>query len=302
MVYPGASFCHYCKSPLPKQHSPAKAFFLALLKCLGFYGFFLAVHELISIALMIVSICYMVITTGAFDPDAAFDTLSLYQGEIGILACGLIVLGYSLFFRMIKKRFTEEIRVRPVGFDGVLTGVVLGISCLFIVSVGLAALYSAFPELASHSNSEELSEMMGSGNMFVTALSVTVFTGIVEEVLFRGLIYNTLKKAIPRKLAIFVSALIFGAAHMNIEQFFYTALLGVLLCIVYDKFDTIIVPVILHATFNGANYLLGALSFKYDIVYIAMLILALAIFMIFAGASLLSEKVPASRVEKIKGN
>jgi len=302
MAYSGASFCHYCKSPLPKPKRTAGSFFMALLKCLGFYGFFSVVRELIATAFMLVCGAVMLAGGEAFDLEAANDVLYQYQAEIGIISTALIVLGYSIFFRIIKKRFAEEIKVKRVGFGGVCTGAIFGVACLFIVSIGLSALYSVFPELASHSNSQELTEMMESGNLLLSALNVTVFTGIVEEVLFRGLIYNTLKKVAPRKAAIIASAVIFGVAHMNIEQFFYTALLGVLLCLVYDKYDSIIVPIILHATFNGSNYLLGALSFKYDMVYIAMLILSVAVFMIFAGASLLSEKVPASRVEKIKGN
>lgn len=293
-----ATFCYFCGGSLPKR-SPAKSFFIALLKCLGYYGFFFIVRELISIVFLIFVAVSRALTDGAaLDPEALLEALMQYQAEIGIISTGIIVLGYSLFFRIIKKRFACEIRLKRVSAGGALSSVVFGVACLFTVSVGLAFLYSIFPDLANHSNSDELTEMMESGNLFLTVLNVTVFTGIVEEVLFRGLIYNTLKKAAPRGAAILASAVIFGLAHMNIEQFFYTALLGALLCLVYDRFDSIIAPIILHATFNGSNYLLGALNFKYDIVYIALMLVSAALIMIFAGMVFFTEKVPAKRVQR----
>ena len=303
-VHPEANRCYLCNSPLEKQRSPVGAFFIALLKCLGFYGFFSLVRELVATGAIIISTIIIPdgLLLGEFNTQALERILNMHQGEIGIISTVLIVAGYAVFMKLIKKSFKKEIRLSPAGAGGVFSAATLGVAALFAVSIGLSVLYSLFPSLSSYSNSGELSDMMESGNMVLTVLNVTVFTGIVEEILFRGLIYNTLKKAIPTPLAVFMSAIIFGAAHMNIEQFFYTALLGALLCFIYDRYDSIIPPIILHASFNGANYILGALDFKYDMPYFALFFISAALIFIVAGFVFFTEKAPAASIIKTKGN
>lgn len=97
---------------------------------------------------------------------------------------------------------------------------------------------------------DNVSEMIYSGGIAVQIISTAVAAPIVEEFLFRGLIYNRLRERMKFVPAALVSSLVFGALHGNAVQFLYAFIIGLLLAFVYEKFKTILAPVIFHA---GAN-------------------------------------------------
>ena len=82
--------------------------------------------------------------------------------------------------------------------------------------------------------------------MFSMIIGVPVF----EEVLFRGLIFNSLKSHLKIGWCVVVSAIIFGIAHMNVLQGIYACFLGVVLAIAYEKTKTIWAPIIMHVIYN----------------------------------------------------
>jgi phosphoglycolate phosphatase len=63
-----------------------------------------------------------------------------------------------------------------------------------------------------------------------------LITPVAEEVLFRGILFNTLRRRMPLKLAVVVSALCFGAYHMNTVQGIYGFLMGLLIAYAYLYF------------------------------------------------------------------
>lgn len=60
----------------------------------------------------------------------------------------------------------------------------------------------------------------------------------------------------PAKKAILFSAVIFAIIHGNIVQFLYALVFGLLLSYVYESFESIKAPIILHASANLGSVLL----------------------------------------------
>ena len=75
-------------------------------------------------------------------------------------------------------------------------------------------------------------------------------TPILEELVFRGILFTRLKIMLPKIPAIVVSALIFAAVHFNIVQFIYAFLLGIVLAILMDQADHVYPAIIGHITAN----------------------------------------------------
>lgn len=73
---------------------------------------------------------------------------------------------------------------------------------------------------------------------------------IVEEFLFRGLLFKVLRKWISFPWAMWISALVFGAYHGNLVQFVYATVCGLVLAFLYEKYETMFAPIISHITFN----------------------------------------------------
>jgi membrane protease YdiL (CAAX protease family) len=62
----------------------------------------------------------------------------------------------------------------------------------------------------------------------------------------------------PRGLAISYSALYFGAAHLNIYQFFLAFLLGLLLGWLYERSRSLVPCIVLHGALNTTVVVLSA--------------------------------------------
>lgn len=119
---------------------------------------------------------------------------------------------------------------------------VLGISaCLEIV-------VRMFP--LSQSETDMFKEM-GSGSIGSIVIAC-VLAPVLEEMLFRGIILRSFLLQYPRWMAILGSALIFGAAHMNLYQFIAALMLGIFLGWLYQRSRSLVPCIVLHAVYNGA--------------------------------------------------
>jgi hypothetical protein len=87
--------------------------------------------------------------------------------------------------------------------------------------------------------------------LFILFIFIAVIGPIVEEVLFRGLLYTTLKKAVGVYQAIFISAIIFSLLHMSFMGFLPIFGLGVLFAYLYEKSGSLIPSITIHILHNS---------------------------------------------------
>lgn len=86
----------------------------------------------------------------------------------------------------------------------------------------------------------------------VLFVQLAVIAPIAEEIWFRGMIMESLRPY-GNGFAIFVSALLFGLTHANLEQFFYATALGIFLGYIAISTKSIISTIIMHAVFNSIS-------------------------------------------------
>ena len=87
---------------------------------------------------------------------------------------------------------------------------------------------------------------------FIVQIIVAAVLGpAMEELLFRGLIFKRMRTYAIVPLAVLVSAIFFGLYHLNLLQFIYAGLLGLIFAYTYEKFHSIIACIIVHGCGNG---------------------------------------------------
>lgn len=92
---------------------------------------------------------------------------------------------------------------------------------------------------------------------FAAFLMICVLAPIFEEVLFRGVILKgMLNHKVNPIIAIIISALIFGIAHMNPWQFIGAGTLGAIFGFVYYRTKSLFLPILLHALNNILSFVL----------------------------------------------
>lgn len=86
--------------------------------------------------------------------------------------------------------------------------------------------------------------------------SVLLVAPVLEEVLFRGIVFRGFAKKLPLPLAMAVSGFVFALVHVNAASFLALWYLGVSFAWLYARTRTILAPITLHCAFNLANLLL----------------------------------------------
>ena len=90
-------------------------------------------------------------------------------------------------------------------------------------------------------------------------LVIAVMPAIGEELLFRGLVFGSMRQKYKVAWAIFLSALFFGAYHTNLVKLIPTGLLGACFAYIVYKSGSIFISMFLHFT----NNFLSVIAMKY---------------------------------------
>ena len=83
---------------------------------------------------------------------------------------------------------------------------------------------------------------------------------IAEEILFRGIIFNFMKRMFKLNMAIVMSSLLFGIYHGDYIQGIYAFIIGCLIAYGYEYFGSFYVPVAIHIGCNILVYSLGSIE------------------------------------------
>ena len=130
---------------------------------------------------------------------------------------------------------------------------------------------------------EEVAEVFYQGKLGLELICLGVLAPIVEELIFRGLMYRPLTEMMNKKLAVILAAFLFGAYHGNLLQMIYGFCLGLLMIYAYERFQTILAPILFHIGANVLGVILSettALSFLYrtaGAMYVSVIIFSLLI-------------------------
>lgn len=100
--------------------------------------------------------------------------------------------------------------------------------------------------------------LFGSG-LWIQIIGVGILVPIMEEYLFRGLVYQRLKRFVRSKnAAVFLGAFIFAIYHGNMIQFLFAFPMALLMIWVYEKWGTIKAPIVFHIAVNLSSVLFSA--------------------------------------------
>lgn len=92
-----------------------------------------------------------------------------------------------------------------------------------------------------------------------------IVSPLAEEVVFRGIIFNRLKKEYSVVAAVCISALLFGIYHGNSVQGIYAFLIGCFIAYVYERFGSFFYAVLFHGAANVAVYVTTGTEALYQI-------------------------------------
>lgn len=126
---------------------------------------------------------------------------------------------------------------------------VLAAVCGMAFAVALNNLI-AYSPLISHSVSyREISASLYGNTILLEIFATCLLAPLLEETLYRGVVYTRLREWFGTGPAMVLSALLFGLMHFNIVQLIYAGIFGLLLAFVMEKYG-LRAAVLTHAAGN----------------------------------------------------
>ena len=96
----------------------------------------------------------------------------------------------------------------------------------------------------------EISEILYGGKLVLEFVGLGILVPIVEEFIFRGLIYRRLREYLNIGPAAVICSVIFSLYHGNLVQGVYAFLLSLLFIYCYERYHTMAAPILFHAAAN----------------------------------------------------
>ncbi|MEG1548040.1 MAG: CPBP family intramembrane glutamic endopeptidase [Clostridia bacterium] len=174
----------------------------------------------------------------------------------------LVVL--MIIFRATRKRYSEQISLLPVQVSKLWPVVVMGAAMTFVVTAGMDML--PIPEQWWESY-EQLSSTLVAGSPIIAFVSTVIVAPVVEEVVFRGLVYTRLRSGMPFIVAMLLECAIFAVLHGTAIWIAYAFLLAILMTLVFEAYGSIWASIALHITFNlFGSYVTPYMQFKSQLI------------------------------------
>lgn len=174
-----------------------------------------------------------------------FKELTLYQSLA--LSQLLFFVPVLVYLVCIRGRILEEMQVKLLSAPVVLLLVLFGILILPVTTwLNLFSLLFSTNQVAAGL------EGAGSYSFWRNLLYIAIVPAVSEEFMFRGIFFHGYRKAGILKAAL-VSGLCFGLLHLNLNQFVYAFVLGVIFALVVEATGSVTASMIPHFVVNCSS-------------------------------------------------
>lgn len=232
------------------MQSKVGRFFIGILLAVAAFAAYFGISNLISVFFLF-SISPILLsqnpdmTPQEFESKLQEGVLDAITPAIFVISTIVLVILFYAFFILVNKSFSQYTRLKKTDWSFLMISFFLGYA-LNMAVISLVELLPV-PESWLEKNSEATTFY---GPFLFVVLAVIVCAPLLEEVVFRGLIYTVIKKHSAAWIATLISATAFGVVHGNILQAIYAGFMGFMCVYVYEMSDSLFSSISLHVGFN----------------------------------------------------
>jgi membrane protease YdiL (CAAX protease family) len=173
---------------------------------------------------------------------------------------GLALVLVSFFLRQHSTGWREGFGLDVQPGHALLIGAGMGIVALYPVLRLNELCFYLFDRLTLHPQEQQTVEILRHAESLFGRIASGIATILIapvgEEIIFRGILYPWAKRRFSQPLALWGTAILFGAIHLNLSSFLPLTLLAVLLVWLYEFTGNLLAPIMVHCIFNGVNFIL----------------------------------------------
>lgn len=164
---------------------------------------------------------------------------------------------------MLKKELLVRGERGPAADGGTGRGLITGVYTLVFAvsaSLGMNGLLTLTGFAESSASYQQVAEHQYGVAFGIGLVLYGLVSPLAEEVVFRGIIYNRLRRFFGPLIGIASSALFFGIFHGNLVQGVYGTAMGLCIAYVYERQGSFFWPVLFHAAANLTVYTVAHLQ------------------------------------------
>lgn len=153
-----------------------------------------------------------------------------------------------------EKIFGKDRQDREAAGRNQVTELTITVILSVSVSLGLNALLALTGFVESSQTYEQVADRQYGVVFGLGLLLYGLVSPLAEEVVFRGVIYNRMRRHFGPLVGMAASALFFGIFHGNLVQGVYGTVMGIFIAYMYERSGKFFTPVLFHAVANLAVY------------------------------------------------
>lgn len=185
-----------------------------------------------------------------------------------LICAALTIPAIMPFYQQDKQIENNVYGVQKITWNAkLLRDIVLVVASGMTLGIAVNNIIAMTPLIEKSAGFTQANESFFAGQMIYELLGSCLLIPIAEELLYRGIVYKRLRLMVGVMPAILCSALIFGIMHVNVVQFIYAGILGLLLAFLLERTRCLYAPILAHIAANVAAVVrqeTGVLSFSYE--------------------------------------
>ena len=187
-----------------------------------------------------------------------YSTLNKYILLLNLIA-GIISI--PIFAYLMKRDIDRERqektfkRYEKVNSLKYLLIIPFGLFSMEWANMFVSILQMFMPDFMLNSYTQTEQAIYGS-SIVIQIMAAGIIAPIVEELVFRGLVYKRLTKIADIKIAAVLSAVLFGVYHNNWVQAPYAFIIGLLAVFLYERYKSVVAPILFHMSANLTSVIL----------------------------------------------
>lgn len=175
---------------------------------------------------------------------------------ISIISSVVVLLVLFIIFKARKKNIKEELLINKIDKRAILPIILMGLALNIFTEILISIIPFSEELLMQYSQNVALAF---SGNTLIDIIAVAIIAPIIEEIVFRGLVFTRLNKGINTVVAVILSSLLFAIMHMQLIWIIYAFIFGIIFNLIYIRFKSLLANILLHMSYNSVPFILMAI-------------------------------------------
>lgn len=185
------------------------------------------------------------------------ETMGLHLDAASLTTLAAVLVLPFLLYMIKKDRICRgEMVCGRLNFEKSVGIFIFALMCNLGFTVLGNLLIQAVSAVFSMEISNTVQEGLFSSNVIMQLMGIGIVVPVMEEVLFRGLVYNRFKDYNKEWLSGILGAAVFAIYHGNLMQIIFAFPMALIITETYRRNKTLAAPILFHVTVNISSVLI----------------------------------------------